>query len=75
MLLEKITIKTVPPLPFSLIMVNYPIFSLNDHILCFQGIVQNYLFPKKIPKFFIKKDQHSAMFVMEVLIETTVSDF
>ena len=34
---------------FPLIMINYPIFSLNDHILCFQKIVQNFLFSKQTP--------------------------
>ena len=31
-----------------------PYFYLNYHILCFQKIVQNFLFPQKIPEQFIK---------------------
>ena len=53
-LLDIITIKTVKSSPFYLIMVDYHIFPLNYHILCFQKVVQNYLFPQKIPEQFIK---------------------
>ena len=40
--------------PFPLIMVNYPILSLNEHILCFHKNVQNILFPPTKPEIFIK---------------------
>ena len=40
-------LKTVQLLPFFLIIVNYPIFSLNYQILRFQKIVQYFLLPKK----------------------------
>ena len=53
--------------PFLLIMVNYPIFSLNDHILCFQKNEKNSLFQKKKEQF-IKNGEHSAIFGIEVLI-------
>ena len=46
-LLDKITIKESNRYPFFLIMVNYPIFSLNDHILYFQMYFQYFSFLSK----------------------------
>ena len=55
-LLDKITIKTVKSLPFVypffLIIVNYPIFSLNYHIISFQMYFQYSSFLLKYPNTF-----------------------
>ena len=53
-LLHKIIIKHFNRYPFFVIRVNYPIISLNDHIICFQKNAQNYFFPKKKTGHFIK---------------------
>ena len=60
--------------PFSLIMVNYPTFFINYHILNFQMYYQYFIFfieyPKNASNFFL-----SAICGIEFLIETIVSDF
>ena len=61
--------------PFFLIMVNYPTFLINDHILNFQMYYQYLFFLPKYPNNVSKKNQNSAIFGIEVLIEMTVSDF
>ena len=56
-------------------MVYYPIFLINYHILYFQ-IYYQYLFSlQKYPNNVSKKIQNSAIFGIEVLIETIVSEF
>ena len=54
-LLDQITIKSVRLLPFSFIMVNYPIFPINDHIFYFQMYYQYLFFLPKYPNIVSKK--------------------
>ena len=61
--------------PFFLIMVNYPTFLINYHILNFQMYYQYLSFLRKYPNNVSEKNYNSAIFGIEVLIETNVSEF
>ena len=61
--------------PFFLIIVNYPTFLINYHILNFQMYYQYLYFLPKYPNTVSKKKLNSAIYGIEVLIETNVSEF